>query len=265
MTEQQVNHFHTLGFLQCRQFITPEETEAISKAFDAAMKKGRGGAEEPELTQDDHGNSKVRQQINSTIPPNLPFFDLDPDAFYPLLEDERFDDVFRTLLGDDYIVSVSEGIIHAGGSGWHHDNVAPEGYFTMRAHMYLDKLGPNDGCLSVIPGSHHTPFRDALGTDDNGMSVRAIGRMGIPPEKIPGRYDLVNEPGDVVFLNHKCYHSALSGRSKRRCLHINAGKAAHTESHEELVAALENHMKSPHEEVRRTAANSLKRLTARAS
>ena len=44
----------------------------------------------------------------------IPFFDYDPDVFYPLLDDERFVDVLETLLGENFILTVSEGVIHAG-------------------------------------------------------------------------------------------------------------------------------------------------------
>ena len=146
------------------------------------MKSARNEATEPELRQDDRGYSAVRQQVNNTIPPYITFFDYAPDVFYPLLDDERIVAVFRNLMGDDFRITVTEGLIHAGGSGWHHDNVAREGYFTMRAALYLDRLGPDDGCLSVIPGSHFTQFREALGTDADQRSIRSIEKLGASAE-----------------------------------------------------------------------------------
>ena len=217
-----VTHFHTFGFLMCKQLFSAEEMKAISDAFDAAMKSARNEATEPELHQDARGYSAVRQQVNNTIVPYIPFFDYAPDVFYPLLDDERIVSIFRNLMGDDFRVTVTEGLIHAGGSGWHHDNVAREGYFTMRAAIYLDRLGPEEGCLSVIPGSHFTQFREALGTDPDQRSIKSIETLGAPAEEVPGRYDLINEPGDVLFMNHKLFHSALSSKSGRRTIHINA-------------------------------------------
>ena len=221
MTEW-VTHFRTFGFLMRKRLFSAEEMQVISDAFDAAMKNARDGAAEPELRQDALGYSAVRQQVNNTIPPYIPFFDYEPEVFYPLLDDERIASVFRNLMGDDFRITVTEGLIHAGGSGWHHDNVAREGYFTMRAAIYLDPLGPDDGCLSVIPGSHLTQFREALGTDPDQRSIRSIEKLGASAEDVPGRYDLVNEPGDVLFMNHKLFHSALSSSPGRRTIHINA-------------------------------------------
>lgn len=218
MTPEQINHFQTLGFLHWKGLLSQTEMAVLSTAFDAAMRKARGGAAEPDLRQNEQGYSTVRQQV-------VPFFDYDPEAFYPLLDDARIADVFETLMGEDFILTLSEGIIHAGGTRWHHDAVAPEGLFSMRATVYLDPLGPEDGCLTVIPGSHFREFREALkGT---------VGSLGVRPDDIPGRHPLCNAPGDVIFMNHKLFHSALSSKRGRRAIHINCVQNAAPEKNRE--------------------------------
>ena len=77
----------------------------------------------------------------------------------------------------------------------------------MRAAIYLDPLGPNDGCLNVIPGSHFKGFREA--------PKQTTDHMGLRPQDLPGRYPLCNEPGDVIFMNHKTYHSAIGDKPGR--------------------------------------------------
>jgi len=116
-------------------------------------------------------------------------------------------------MGDDFILTVSEGILHTGGSRWHHDACAPEGFFSMRVAIYLDPLGFEDGCLNVIPGSHFQEFREAL--------VQNMGHLGVCTKAIPGGYPLRNEPGDVLFMNHKTFHASLSDNPGRRAIHIN--------------------------------------------
>ena len=199
MIQEQLRHFQTLGFLQCKQLLLPEEIATISSAFDIAMERARKGAPKPK-------SGEQRQQV-------VPLFDYCPDVFYPLLDDERIVDVFENLMGEDFIFTLSEGIIHTGGSRWHHDACAPDGFFSMRAAIYLDTLGPDDGSLNVIPGSHSTEFREALGN--------TIGELGVTPNDVPGRYPLCNDPGDVIFMNHKTFHSALSDKAGRRAIHIN--------------------------------------------
>lgn len=209
LTEEQVNHFQTLGFLLYKQLLSAGEMKAISDAFDRAMRQARGGAAEPELERNAQGYSVKRQQV-------VPFFDYDPEAFYPLLDHEKIVGVFEDLMGEDFLLTLSEGIVHAGGTRWHHDAVAPEGFFTMRAAIYLDPLGPDDGCLSVIPGSHFTEFREAL--------KKTVGQLGVRPEEAPGRYSICNQPGDVLFMNHKLFHASLSDKVGRRAIHINCSQ-----------------------------------------
>ena len=211
MTKDQITYFETFGFLLCRQLLAAEEVSNLAQAFDAAMVKARRGEPRPQP-------GEKRQQI-------VPFFDYDPGSFYPLLEDDRIVDVFETLLGPDYLFTLSEGIIHTGGTGWHHDACAPEGLFSMRAAIYLDRLGPDEGCLSVIPGSHRLEFREGVET--------AMAELNLEPGSVPGRYPAVNEPGDVLFMNHKLFHSAIGERPWRRAIHINCVQNASPENNRE--------------------------------
>ncbi len=253
MNQALIHHFQTLGFIHCKGFFSPHETRVLSDAFDAAMKAARNGAPPPELGQQ-------RQQVNCLIDPFVPFFGLNPDVFYPLLTDQKFVDIFRHLLGDDFILPATEGILHATDTAWHHDNIAPDGFFTMRAHIYLDHLGSEDGCLNVIPGSHFSAYRQALGRDRDGQILNAIRSLNMRPENVPGRYPIANEPGDVIFMNHKLFHAALGSKDYRRCIHMNATKAAHTHSEPELVEALKTHLHHRCAEVRITAAAALRRI-----
>src|ERR1044072_7037490 len=106
------------------------------------------------------------------------------------------------------------GIVHPAGVRWHTDLVAPEGLITMRAALYLDSLGPDDGCLSVIPGSHWKQFREEL--------KGSIQKLGVDAEVIPGRHSIASHPGDVIFMNHKLFHAALRARPGRRAIHVGA-------------------------------------------
>ena len=210
MTPEQISYFRTFGFFFSKQLLSGAEMESLSTAFDRAMERARGGTPAP-------GQGEKRQQV-------IPFFDYDPKAFYPLLDDDRILQPFAQLLGENFILTVSEGIIHTGGSRWHHDAYVPEGLFTMRAAVYLDPLGPDDGCLTVIPGSHFQESRDHF--------VAYKEQLGTAPQDLPGQYPLVNEPGDVLFMNHKLHHAALSDKPGRRAIHINVAQNSSPEKNQ---------------------------------
>ena len=109
----------------------------------------------------------------------------------------------------------------------------------MRAAIYLDSLGPEDGCLNVIPGSHFKEFRETL--------VKNMDGIGVRPQEIPCRYALYNEPGDVIFMNHKTLHASLSDNPGRRAVHINAVQNTTPDKNQEhfdwLISFLEENQK----------------------
>ena len=216
MTNEEVIHFQTFGFLLCKQLLSQEEMTVLSNGFDAAMERARGGGPKPQA-------GEKRQQI-------VPFFDYDPDVFYPLLDNEKILQVFERLLGEDFIFTLSSGIIHTSGTEWHHDACAPEGFFSMRAAIYLDALEDEDGCLNVIPGSQFKEYRDEIKAN-----IDEFGKMS---RDIPGRHPIVNEPGDVLFMNHKVFHASLSDNPGRRALHINCVQNTTAEKNQEHFAWL---------------------------
>ena len=115
--------------------------------------------------------------------------------------------------------------------------MAPEGMFSMRAAIYLDDLTDEEGCLNVIAGSHHALFSQQLAE----MDLRSMAE----PRAVPGRVALRNRPGDVVFMNHKVYHSALSARPGRRALHINCVQNPERSNAEHMVG-LQKTTHTPH-------------------
>ena len=211
MTGREALGFRTFGFLQCRQMLSSREIDALAAAFDLAMERAERHRPTPSGDRQTGGTVlRLRSPTRSTR----------------CWTTRRLLGVFETLLGEDLILTATEGIIHAGGSPWHRDACAPEGMFSMRAAIYLDPLGPDDGCLSVIPGSHFTPFREVAGDVRRG-SV-GTGSGGAAGHGIRSS----NEPGDVIFMNHKTFHAALGDRPRRRAIHINAVQNATPEREE---------------------------------
>ena len=127
LTQEQITHFEVCGFVMAKGLLTDAEVKQLSKAFDKGMKRARKGTEPPKP-------GEPRQQVG-------PFFDYDPYGLYWLLDDERIAGGMRQLMGDDMLLTVSDGILHTGGSGWHHDACGPDGFFIGRVAIYLDELG----------------------------------------------------------------------------------------------------------------------------
>ena len=97
-------HFDAFGFVQL-PLLTPQEVEKFTAAFEAGMRAARGGAADPDLVQDAAtGYSKQRQQV-------VPFFDFQPEELYPLLDHPAVNDVFDALMGQGWILTLTEGTV----------------------------------------------------------------------------------------------------------------------------------------------------------
>ena len=96
MNQEDIKYFQRFGFIQYKGLLSPEEIVIISDAFDEGMRVARKGAPAPK-------SGEKRQQI-------IPFFDYDPEVFYPLLDHEKIVDIFEGLMGEDFILTLSEGI-----------------------------------------------------------------------------------------------------------------------------------------------------------
>ena len=139
MTQEQIDYFRTFGFFLGKQLLSPDEMTAIANAFNAAMERARGGAPKPQP-------GEKRQQV-------VPFFDYDPDVFYPLLDDDRILDNFEQLWRADEhymhrsIVTAPQQI---------RDGFPPAGSFVSR-FLTPDRQLPISGpSLAGAPPSWHT-------------------------------------------------------------------------------------------------------------
>jgi ectoine hydroxylase-related dioxygenase (phytanoyl-CoA dioxygenase family) len=106
---------------------------------------------------------------------------------------------------------------------WHSDNGRIElPYETLKTAIYLDPVGPDTGCLRVIPGSHRSRLHEDLRSmrDDSSWSQ-------VPEREIPS-VALASEPGDVVFFNHRTYHASFGGSVGRRMFTMNFAAAPTT-------------------------------------
>ena len=94
-----------------------------------------------------------------------------------LAADERIWGVARRLLGEGFVYVGSEGNVssletfnwHSDRKYYNHPNFAAAGdpsllppHFTqLKLMLYLEELGPENGCLNCIVGSHKSPLHEA--------------------------------------------------------------------------------------------------------
>ncbi|MCZ6680946.1 MAG: phytanoyl-CoA dioxygenase family protein [Candidatus Poribacteria bacterium] len=208
LNEQQLNFFHTFGFLHVPELFGPEEIAWITEEFNNVLQTyGSGKA---------HDGSK-RTMIVPTIDHS--------ERLCTLLDDARIVGIASDILGADFSYASGDGNYYTGDTGWHADGTYPE-LFAIKMAFYLDPVTRDTGCLRVLPGSHRA---DSFWRTEN-VSPRDSQKLwGIPPSEIPGDVALETTPGDLAIFYHDTFHASFGGGKRRRMFTMNLIKHGKTE------------------------------------
>lgn len=192
LTEQQIIHFQTFGFLVFRGVFTPSELTTINAEFEGAMESAYRHAP----------YDGTRRHWVTMMRPETPFF-------AALLEDPRFCEVTEQLYGEDVFAVVSDANRYVGNTGWHPDHHADTAVdcYGVKFAYYLQPVGANSGALRVIPGSHKNPLHTELRQN--------MSKFGLDICDVPG-YVCESEPGDVVAFDLRLWHASWGGSNDRR-------------------------------------------------
>ncbi len=121
--------------------------------------------------------------------------------------------VLRTLIGPKIeflsVKAVFKNAAHAFGSPWHQDWFYWEGAPKLSVWLALDDATPANGCLKMIPGSHHQIHRMVRADDGLGFARR------VEDDAIRGRsVDSIEVArGDAVFFHDLTLHSSYPNTS----------------------------------------------------
>ena len=199
-TESHLLHFRAFGFVVLRQLFEPEEIEHYGRALEAVMLRLRGGTDFAGIQ---------RQSVE-------PIIEEDPDTFYPLLDDCRLLDAVEGILGEDCLYTGgNDGNLYVGDTRWHSDSDHPHDVVQLKTAIYCDPVADGAGCLSVIPGSHHSAYS---------LQIRQAvdeGLLWVNSPDWPGRQPLESSPGDIVAFDHRLWHSSWGGKPGRRMFTFN--------------------------------------------
>ena len=200
LTEQQLAHFSTFGFLLLKQAFSATEMAAFTSAAEELWREDPTPA----------ANAERR----------LSYFVERQPLLTRMVADDRIHAVVHDLLGDRFIWGGSEGnISNRRDINWHPDRKYYRHGEEERIHfpqvkvmLYLQKLGKDSGCLRVIPGSPRMPYHKDLAQQEVDPASRPFGMAA---QDIPC-HALESEPGDVIFFNHCIWHSVSGGMQGRR-------------------------------------------------
>ena len=188
LTEQQLNHFETFGFLIFRQLLSAREMETYSREFGA----GHDAFEGPCNRTEGHYASLMEEAS--------PFI-------AGLADDPRFGDVAEQLLRKKSIGIAVDGSYMVGDTNWHPDTGSLD-YMGIKFCIYPDRLDVDSGALRVIPGSHREPFHSDISRDPDET-------YGVSADQLPA-FVFDSAPGDVVAFNVGLWHGSFGGAAGRR-------------------------------------------------
>ena len=221
ISDQEVEHFDTFGFLVRRGCYPPGEMETISRCFDELLSEDRDG--QP------FDAARGRQSV-------FAFVERRPQL-RAIAEDDRIYRPIEQILGSDFVWIGSAANAYVGDTYWHPDNNDPE-YRRIKVVFYLDPVRADTGCLRVIPGSHRPPLYDELRPHKNkGKDAAEHRAFGVLPHEIPF-FPLESDPGDVVFFDQCTWHAAFGGSEGRRMFTLNFGQQATSPRHMEVLRKL---------------------------
>jgi Phytanoyl-CoA dioxygenase (PhyH) len=213
LTAEQEAHFRLFGFLLVPHAFSRAEMDGIMADFDAVLCDSLRGKD---------FDGRERQIV-------MGFVEKRP-SLAALVEDDRVYEAVEQLLGGPPVWIGSDGNLYVGETYWHPDSRAHLA-LSIKVALYLDSVGEDTGCLRVIPGSHMPLFSVAL--EESPLRGPEGGRcVGLQPSEIPA-FPIVSEPGDLVFFDHRTWHSSFGGRSGRRMFTMNFASPITTEQERE--------------------------------
>ena len=198
LTPDDQSHFNREGYLLVSGLFTPDEARRLGAEARSDAKTWEDATERADAT-----GARTILAVRD---------DLGEDVYSRVVRSRRIVETMSGLLGDEvyhyhHKLMLKEPKV-GGAWEWHQDY----GYwynfgclFPTMASCYIaiDPAVPANGCLQVLPGSHH------LGRIDHG---KVGGQTGVDPERLPAileRFPLKYvemQPGDGLFFHGNLLH-----------------------------------------------------------
>jgi len=192
------------GFFVARALFSPEECTRYGAHFEALNQHLL--AENGQWTMDGidpASNDPLAKYPRMVQPHRFDAVSLD------FLLDPRIRDEFRAALGEEPYCAQTMLYFKppgARGQALHQDNmylrVAPGA--CMAAWLALDRCDTENGCLQVVPGSHHLPLLCNIEADLD----RSFTGVTVPIPEGLVVVDVILEPGDVLFFHGNLIHGS---------------------------------------------------------
>ncbi len=223
LSEEQVNHFETFGFLLLRQLYSPEQMAEFVREVDEVLAANTSRTQAPSF-----------QALSPFIEHTTGLVDLP--------EDDRIYQPMKQLLGSGFVWGGSEGVSgsfnETNDHQWHSDRGGQIDlhYRRIKIMIYLHSMRKDTGALRVMPGSHHASFHRPLLPLQEQKQGTSPGAYGVEGHDLPCT-TLEVDPGDVVVFDHYLFHAVYGKQERRRYIALKFAAKPETEVHYEALRA----------------------------
>ena len=202
VTDQQLDHYRTFGFVVLRGYLDQRETAALGQELDGALRDAFGAHFHQRPTTGGIEGHHLPIMSRHRTPTSL-----------ALVEDARFINAARRLLDAPVLPTYAEGVLLFDQAGFHYDDGT--GSTGVKFAAYLEPLTAQTGALRLMPGSHHPDFAASLqGWERRNPALDAEGLRrqisGIPCHVAETR------PGDVIAFDWHTWHASIYGTDRRQ-------------------------------------------------
>ena len=226
ITEEQRASYLENGYLLVESYIPPDEVERLRAATDEMVERSRGVTVSDEIFDLEPAHTAEAPRLRRVSSP----VDHHP-LFWEFASEGAIVDLAADLVGPDvryhhsklnfkWLEGGEEVKWHQDISFWPHTNYTP-----LTIGVYLTDVGPDQGPLAVVEGSHEGELFNQYDEDDNWVGCLSDEDAArIPADKV--RY-LEGPAGSVTVHNCRAIHGSKKNLSARgRPLLLNAYSAA---------------------------------------
>ncbi len=188
LSNDQIQHFRTFGFVALPGLIGCERAAALAADVDAALR-------------DAYSATYHERVIDGISGHYLPMASaLTPISASLVCDDPVVVDAAEQLLGGPALPSVPEGISYFAEAGWHNDDGI--GVRGVKFATYFEPLDADNGALRSVPCSYHPDAQLAL-------CAYQRARHDDYPGVVIG-----TQPGDVVAFDLHTFHASVGGTDR---------------------------------------------------
>ncbi len=198
LSGQQMDHYRERGFVAPVDIFSEDEIDAIRAEIDTAMARW---------------SDKLEGQGRNNAHYILPVLDR-------IAHEPRILDVVEQLIGPDVLVGGTTIFLKppesAGFISWHQDaryiGLEPHNWVT--AWLAIDDVNEENGCMRMLPGSHHAPLAEHVDTfDENNLLSRG---QTVPDVDQAATIPVILKAGQLSLHHPRIVHGSAPNLSNRR-------------------------------------------------